>query len=1030
MPGRVYRFRGLELDESRFELKRGGGRVEVQPKALDLLLYLLRHRDRVVTKDELLNRLWPDVVVGEASLSKAISTARRAVGDVGREQGCIETVRGRGFRFLAAVEECEAPRDCGLPPGERAPRSEPRPGADSEDPFVGRGQVLDAIAAAVSGVGAGVGRLILLAGRPGMGKTRTAREATLRARNSGTHVLMSWCHEGGGAPELWPWIQLLRQLVAQRDATTLGAGLESGMADLMSLSPALRPHGSPLSPRQQIDPEQARFRLFDTAAQLFERASRDEPYLLVLDDFHWADRASLALLGFVARELGGARLAVLVTYRDEELGPGHLLLELSRRPDCLLLGLAGLDDREVGQLVELETGRPAEPAVVAAIRQHTEGNPFFVKEVVRALAATGDLEAAELPALPLPAGVREVLRQRLDRLSYECREILALCAVIDRELDVGVLARASGVAPARILTLLDEARRGHVVDALDGKYRLSHALVREALSQYIGPADRAALHWRIGEAIEAVHEGDAELHLGELAGHFCAGAAVGGARKAVYYAQRAGDRAAELLAYEEAAKHYQHALEVESFAGDYDSRRKCDLLLALGQAQVASGQSSQGRETLARAAALARQLDGPEAFARAALASGGLVLSTEVGIYDAHLVAMLDEALTRLPEDDSVVRTQLLVRLSLAMLWSPRPERAARFADEAVAAARRHGDPVALAYALYAHRWSLVDPGEELEARLADSNEMLQLARQAGQRELELAGRSCRMLDLVELGRVAEADRDLVAYESLASDLRVPRYLWRARFYRGMRMLLEGRFAESEPLLQQGLSEENRFSPADAGQVFGVQLATIRREQDRLGELETSLAAFADHFPILSGWRAALALLWAELGRDADARDTFESFAVDDFRVVPRNYLRPATLVVLAETCAVLGDARRAATLYDLVHPYAPRNVVIGAGAVCWGAIDRFLGRLAATKGDHRRAVCHFEAALQMDRRTGARPWACWSEYHLAGLLATRGGAHEKRRALDHLKRARQTADALGMARLERQASELAARLG
>ncbi len=262
----------------------------------------------------------------------------------------------------------------------------------------------------------------------------------------------------------------------------------------------------------------------------------------------------------------------------------------------------------------------------------------------------------------------------------------------------------------------------------------------------------------------------------------------------------------------------------------------------------------------------------------------------------------------------------------------------------------------------------------------------------------------------------------LGAYDRLTAQVGVPRYRWRAGVYRTLRVLLEGRFAEAEAMALQAHADEQRFQPEDAGAVLGMQLITIRREQGRAGELELVLRSIVDRFPAIPTWRIALALAHAEMGRLVDARDGFEAFAVDDFRAVPRDAFWIVCTVALAEVCCLLGDAARAAVLYEALNPYTPRAVMIAAGVACWGALDRFVGALAVTAGNWEAAQRHLEAALRMNTRIGARPWLGWTHYDLARLQLGRAQRGEARA---HLDRARDIAATLGMARLAARAAEL-----
>jgi DNA-binding winged helix-turn-helix (wHTH) protein/tetratricopeptide (TPR) repeat protein len=1012
MAGRIYRFGRLRLDEARFELRRGEASIAIQPKPLDLLLYLLRHRDRVVSKEELLARLWPGVVVTDASLSRAVSAARRAVRDGGRKGSAIETVHGRGFRFVAPVEELTA--------GDDGAASE-RGGA--EGVFIGREDVVAAVDGALAAARRGAGRLVLLSGSAGMGKTRTALEAVARARRAGVPVLMSWCSEDGGTPDLRPWVHLLRQLLARHDVAPLVRGLGDAMADLAEHLPILRPH-APSGGGARPDPEQARFRLLEAIIEMLERAARAAPHLVILDDAQWADRDSLTLLRFLGRGLPATGLALLVTYRQEEVTEGHPLLELARAPACEPLALAGLDVEEVAALVAAELGECAEPTLVQAIRQRTQGNPFFVKEIARALRTRGrPWDAHSLLDVPLSAGIHQVLWTRMGRLSPDCRELLALCAVMGPEIELAPVARASGRVPAAVLALLDEARAAHVVEKSGDGWRFAHALVRDALLERMPASERARRHRQIGLALEAFHADDLEPHVGELAHHFCAGAPAGDGERAVDYARRAGHRAARLLAYGDAAGHYEQALDALALSEEPDGQARADLLLALGEARMFSGEPALGRETLARAADAARRLGSPTHLARVALASGGLELSGEVGVCPPSVVALFEEALQALPSRECLLGVRLLARLAVMLLWSDW-RRSDGLVRQAVEHARRLGDPVALAYALYGRHWAAALEPTNLSAQLSDADEIVTLAARTESQELELTGQSLRFLTLLELGRLGEAEAALTAYEELAARGRVPRYRARANYYRSSLAFLAGRFAEVEERALRRLAEEERFRPGDAGLVGAPQLFWLRREQGRARELEPALRTFAARFTSLdAAWQPMLGLLHVEMGRHEDARRTIDALAADDFAAVPRHFLGLPALVGLGELCAALGDAPRAARLHELLQPYRPRTVVVGAGVLCVGSLDLFLGRLAATAGRREAAARHLETALETNRRLGARPWVGWAEYELARLL----GDADRDRARGHAGRARETADALGMVRLAQRCGELAA---
>jgi DNA-binding winged helix-turn-helix (wHTH) protein len=1019
MPPALYRFGAYEIDLPRIELRRAGETVPLQPKAWDLLVYLIRHRERVVTKDELLAALWPDVVVTEASLAKAVAAARRALGDSAAAQTCIETVRGRGFRFVAELEADEAARSPG-----RAPHGDT---LASSDPFVGRADVLRAIDAALRAALEGSGRLLLLAGEAGIGKTRTAHEAASRGAAAGFQVISGWCHEAEGAPALWPWLVVLRQLLDGPEAGALTRGLGEGLAELAELLPALREHLPRDARAAPLEPAHARFRRLETVAEILLRAARGAPRLVVLDDFHRADPDSLALLRFLVHAFGAAPLALLVAHRADELPAVHPLLDLARAPGCAARGLAGLERAEIAELLRAELGAPVSEALAEAIRARTGGNPFFVKELGRALAAGGPVAVAgpEAAEAPLPRGVGALLEERLARLSADARALLVHAALLGPELDVALLARAGGETPERALALLDEACAEHVVQRGAGGLRFAHALLREALSESIPLAERARLHRRLGEALEAHYRDDLDPQLARLAQHFCAGAAAGCAERAVRYARLAGDRAVRLLDHREAAEHYRRGLAAEALLEPRDAHARCELLVALGEALMVAGEPDPARAALERAAEAARALGSPAALARAALAAGGLELSSETGIHDPALIALFEEALAALPAAEGQLVVRLRTRLGKAHYWSGAWERSIELIERAVADARKLGDPAALGHALYGQHWlDFVGPSARPGRDGAD--EMLELARGTRHRELELAAHSCRFVVRLQQGRSDEARHELARYDELAAQLRVPRYRWRSHFYAGALASLEGRFDDVEASAERTLAEEASFRPADAGQVAGVQRFWLRREQDRALELESAIEAFAARFPALATTlQGALALIRAEAGRSEEGRAGLAALLDGSLASAAPSFNRISELVLAADTCAALGEAALAERVYALLLPYRPRVAVAGAGVYCLGSVDLYLGRLAATAGRPEDARRWLEAALAAHERAGARPWLAWTQLELARLSREARTRRERERGCVLLAEAHDTAQALGMARLARRACEL-----
>ena len=559
--------------------------------------------------------------------------------------------------------------------------------------FVGRESEVAELLAGLEDAFAGRGRLFLIAGEPGIGKSRLTEELTAEARRRGALVLVGRCWEAGGAPAYWPWVQALRAYIGAVEQAALKAQLGAGGPDLLQLLPELGGLVSGTPAPDAFASEGARFRLFDAMAVFLRNAAVARPLVLVLDDLHAADEPSLLLLRFLARELGASRLLVAAAYRDvdpELRDPlTTALAELGRERVTRTLSLGGLDAPDIASFIELTTDRTAAPGLATTLYTETAGNPLFVGEIVRLLAAEGRLDDASAARLSVPENVRGVIGRRLDRLSDGCASLLGFASVFGREFDLDALARLGGFEQTELLELLDEAVQARVVSELpgaQGRMRFAHALIRDTVYEGLGRARRAQLHRQAGEAVEALHAGDRDSQLTELAYHFSQAAPVGDVQKAVDYCRLAGDRAIRLLAYEEAVRLFRMALALTRAA---DATR-CEVLLAIGDAQARSGDAPASKQTFQEAAELAGSLGLSEQLGRAALGYGGRII-WDVSRDADYLESVIERALAALPDEDNALRVKLLARLACGPL---RGTSAGRERKDAVSrASARDGAP-------------------------------------------------------------------------------------------------------------------------------------------------------------------------------------------------------------------------------------------------------------------------------------------------------------------------------------------------
>jgi class 3 adenylate cyclase len=928
---------------------------------------------------------------------------------------------------LRRLEEVSAAIAAQAAAGEPGARIAADPlGALAEGIFVGRESEIDRLREGVEGALAGHGGLMMLVGEPGIGKTRTAQEVATYAAVRGARVLVGRCYEVEGAPAYWPWVQAARGYIEDRDARQVAREMGAGAADIARVMSELRELIPGVVAPESLDPDQARFRFFDSVTTFLKNAARAQPIVLVLDDLHWADAPSLLMLQFLARELADSSLFVLGTYRDVELGRRHPLSqalgEMAREGVVERVLLRGLGEREVARFVEMTASIKPSPALVRAVHEETEGNPFFVTEVVNLLASEGGLEgdAGEAIRVAIPQGVREVVGRRLDRLSEECNALLAVASVIGREFGVDVLERAAQLPHELVLELLEEADAARIVGEVGKgrmqRYSFSHALVREALYDELGVTHRVRLHRRIAEVIVDICGDDPEPRLAELAYHFLQAQDLD---PAIEYAVRAGERAVQQMAYEDGAELFENALEALETREPAAGAQHCGLMLALASARMRAGDSGRAQESFWRAARLARTLGDVAMLAEAAEGLAGL---GEIGVVDRPLIALIEEALEGLSADDSSLRARLLARLSMAVYFES-PKRRGELASEAIAMARRVGDPITLAAVLNDSHFAVW--GLEVEPRLEMSTELVEVAERVGDRELAVEGRGLRLVDLLETGDMEAVDRELATYAAGAKELRQPKYLRYAAVRSAMRSMLAGRFEQAERILEKE-SERARFGlEPNTLQAFSVVMFELRRQQGRLAEVEQEFSRYAGQYPAVPAWRAALGALYMELGRVEDARREYEFLAKDDFAALPRdaNWLVGETLV--AEVAAWLGDRDGAARLYERLLPYADRNIVVGGGWGCYGSVSRFLGYLATTLERWDDAERHFEDAIAMHERLATPPFIALARFGLARLLFLRGGEADGRRADALVGQVLDTAREIGMGALVERAFAL-----
>ncbi|MBV8951762.1 MAG: hypothetical protein JOZ99_12865, partial [Actinobacteria bacterium] len=657
-------------------------------------------------------------------------------------------------------------------------------------------------------------------------------------------------------------------------------------------------------------------------------------------------------------------MLVVCTYRDTDLSRTHpladMLADLRREADVERIVLHGLDTHEVEEFLVAVGGQDLDDEgaeLARVLHAQTEGNPFFMGQVLRHLVESGAIVEREgrwvgdvtVDELGIPEGVREVVGRRLAHLQPTTNEVLTAAAVVGRDFDRDVLTTALDANSEAVLDALEEAEAARLIGSADtrrGRYTFVHALVRSTLYEELPTTRRLRLHKRIGEALEA---GDIESHLDELAHHFGEAAALGETAKAVDYGRRAAGRALERLAYEEAAIDYDRALASLDPARNRDRTTRTELLIELGRALWMAGERGRCRERLSQAVELAREITRPDLLAEAAITSGGMRGWTEAGVVDELLVQRLEEALTELPPGDSRLRAMVTARLGSELTFRfADTERRRALADEALAIARRLGDAPTLAYVLTAAHWGIAAP-DNVGERLAMARELLEVAEGLRDRDYEAAGLSWLVTDLVESGDVPSARAVVERERVLADELRQPELRWVSLAHQGAFALFEGRLVDAERLANEALAVGQQAEIQTAAQMYGVASIGLRRLRGGLDELVPLIKGLVEQYPLIPAWRSGLAYVCRELGMVDEARAQLEVLAADNFAPLPRDANWLVGAAILATVCELVGDKERAAVLYEQFVPYEDAVIHAGLPADILGSAHHYLMLLAAT---------------------------------------------------------------------------------
>jgi len=897
--------------------------------------------------------------------------------------------------------------------------------------FVGRVAEIRRILALGGGTATGQRATVLVSGEPGIGKTRFAYEATRLLHRDGAALLYGRCDEDATSP-YQPFLQALGTLASALPGEVLVEHAQRHGGELARLVPELSVRLPGVSIPGPRDPDSDRYLLFRAMVDLLAAASELAPVVIVLDDLHWADRPSIALLRYLATWPAAIRLLIIALFRDAASDQlTDLAGVLRREPNVERIDLGGLSGGEVGELVRLAAGRDLDDSALDFVRwlhRDTDGNPFFVGEMLRDLRETGTLYEldghwrlrSDLGSLPVPSSVRDVIRSRLVRLGSRIRPLVDVAAVVGGDVEFDVLAAVLDEGDSDLIVLLHEAERASFLAESDGgRFRFVHALIGKTVYDDMGSTVRSLLHRRVAVAIERLAGDDRRSRAAELCRHWANGHRPEDAGRAVDYALLAAGSAQESSAPDEAARWYALALELLDRAGRGD-RERCRVLVALGEAQRQAG-DRRFRESLLEGAALAQRLgDGP-LLVEAALANNRGFQSAS-GAVDVERVAVLEAALAVVPQDDPASRARLLAILGNELCYAGDPQRRTALSNEAVTLARAIGDQAVLAAVLIQRQLAIMSPAT-LPARLEESLECVELADTVGDPVIRFWAAVIRFCTLVDAGDLSAADEWRRRFDRLAHELRQPLLQWAAAWISVPGEILAGRLSEAERLASEALRIGRDSGQPDAQSIYVSGLFSVRFEQGRLGELEPGLSAGFDRRPAPAGRLFVVALTWSEMGRLDEAAELLGPDVEEAVRAIPADPLWLSRAAMAAEVCVRLRHRGGAGVLYGLLAPWEGQTA--SNAATTFGLVGRHLGSLAALLGEPGRADDHFAAAAAAAERAGApielaRTRLAWAESLVRRPPPSQAGA-----AREMLAAASAAAEGLGCATISSRAASL-----
>ena len=888
--------------------------------------------------------------------------------------------------------------------------------------FVGRSSEMGILTERWDMAKTGHGQAVFVSGEAGIGKSRLVDALEERLDEDQHELIRLQCSPYHAASAFYPIIQRLSRLVELSPADDqptrsekLRAIVQRYEEDPSEVGPT---YAELLSldvgdefPPLNLSAEQRKEIIIRTLANRVLLAAKIAPVLFVVEDTHWIDPSTSEVLKEVVNCIHGAAVLVVVTHRPDWTADWATGLA-----QLTTLAIGRLTRQQIRELIESILGDVPDQ-LAERIAERTDGVPLFVEELTRSILESG--KEASL-TVEIPDSLQGSLMARLDRLTPVAKEVAQVASVIGREFDRRLLSKVAGFDDRTIEEALRQLMSTQLV-VVGGVLRdaliFRHALIQDTAYQSLLSRRRRHYHEAIARALVDAYPDLVTTQPELIAQHYVKAHQDA---LALPYWVKAGERALGRSANYEAVDHFENALTIARLSEGPDRKKQVlQATLNLSEALRAAGRLSDAVVKYRLTAQLAREAGDTQAFVLSTL---GFDVARFLSAQPlAESLALLKEAMRKIDPSDQRSRCQLLSRLARAYAHTGDSKNSEKCHKEGVTLAQRLGDKVSffdLSVLPYLSS-TTVTSGKEANDRFARIDKLHQLADDINDDDARGRALSVDLYVSTELGNRSRAERAIDGLEEVGTLRQRLNVMWLARHARAMMAILDGRFLSAEALAEEALSLGKRTHGAEVEGVYGMQMFTIRREQDRLSEVASVIKHFIDENPEETTWLPGFALVAADLGYRDAAQRRLNELAATSFEM-PFDAKRSASLSFISEVAVQLGDANAARILYNLMLPYKDMTITAGVATVCFGAASRYLGMLSTTLGDFHKAVEHFEQALDMNAASGSRPWLAHSQAEYSSLLMKIGGKTSIERAMSLSERASATAAELDMVRLQR----------